>query len=194
MPNTASLIATILLALGAGSGSLADEPVNSDRPPNVVIILADDQGYGDLGCYGVPTVAKLAGAELPRHQIDGLHIWPLISGQPGAKSPHEAFYFYWNQDLQALRSGRWKLHFPHSYITLAGAPPGNDGKPSRYQEGRTPLALFDLQDDPGEGKNVAEQHPEVVRRLEQLAEKARDHLGDAAIKRTGKSVRPAGRE
>jgi arylsulfatase A len=142
----------------------------------------------------LPTVAKVAGAELPRHKIDGLDIWPLISGQPGAKCPHEAFYFYWNQDLQAIRSGRWKLHFPHSYISLAGKPAGKDGQPAPYKQAQTPLALFDLEADPGESKNVADQHPEIVQRLEQLADKARDDLGDAATKRTGEGVRPAGRE
>jgi arylsulfatase A-like enzyme len=142
----------------------------------------------------LPTVAKLAGAELPRHKVDGLDIWPLIVGQPGVKSPHEAFYFYWNQDLQAIRSGRWKLHFPHSYITLADEAAGKDGQPSSYKQAKTPLALFDLQDDPGESKNLADQHPEIVRRLEQLAEKARDDLGDAATKRVGKGIRPSGRE
>jgi arylsulfatase A-like enzyme len=142
----------------------------------------------------LPTVAKLADAELPRHKIDGLDIWPLIVGQPGAKSPHEAFYLYWNQDLQAIRSGRWKLHFPHSYITLAGEAAGKDGQPGPYKQAKTPLALFDLEDDPGESKNLADQHPEVVRLLEQLAEKARDDLGDAATKRVGKGVRLAGRE
>jgi arylsulfatase A-like enzyme len=139
----------------------------------------------------LPTVAKLAGAELPRNKIDGLDMWPLMSDRPGAKSPHEAFYFYWNQDLQAIRSARWKLHFPHSYISLAGKP-GKDGQPAPYKQAQTPLALFDLEDDPGENKDLADQHPEIVRRLEQLAEKARDDLGDAATKRAGKGVRPPG--
>ncbi len=74
----------------------------------------------------LPTLAQLIGAQAPSDRIiDGLDIWPLISGAPGAKSPHEAFYFYWGPELQAVRSGRWKLHFPHAYRSLAG--PGGHG-------------------------------------------------------------------
>jgi arylsulfatase A-like enzyme len=142
----------------------------------------------------LPTVAKLAGAELPKHPIDGLDIWPLMSGKPGAKSPHEALYFYWQHHLQAVRSGRWKLHFPHKFDTLAGKPGGKDGKPAEYTEQKTALALYDLESDVGETKNVADQHPDVVRRLEALAEKAREELGDSATDRKGKGVRPPGRE
>jgi arylsulfatase A len=42
----------------------------------------------------LPTIAKLAGAKLPAHRIDGKDIWPLMTGVPGAKSPHEAFLYY----------------------------------------------------------------------------------------------------
>jgi arylsulfatase A-like enzyme len=141
----------------------------------------------------LPTLAKLAGAELPRHPIDGLDIWPLVSGQPGARSPHEAYYFYWDRHLQAVRSGPWKLHFPHPYRTLAGKPGGKDGKPAPYGQSETGLALFDLEKDVGETTNVADQHPEVVERLKRLADKAREDLGDSAMKQEGKGVRPPGR-
>jgi arylsulfatase A-like enzyme len=142
----------------------------------------------------LPTIAKLAGAELPKHPIDGLDIWPLLAGKPDAKCPHEALYFYWDRYLQAVRSGRWKLHFPHDYPTLAGKPDGKDGKPGRYIGAVTPLALYDLENDVGETTNVARQHPDVVKRLNALAEKARADLGDAAIRQSGKGVRPAGIE
>ena len=140
-----------------------------------------------------PTLAKLSGAPLPKHKIDGLDIWPLISGQPNAKSPHEALYFYWGQDLHAVRSGPWKLHFPHGYGSLAGKPGGSGGKPVRLEQQRTELALYNLESDAGEATNVADRHPEVVKRLEALAEKARADLGDKAMKREGTGVRQAGK-
>ena len=141
----------------------------------------------------LPTVAKLAGAELPKHKIDGLDIWPLISGATDARNPHDAYFFYWDRHLQAVRSGKWKMHLPHNYRTLAGKPGGKDGKPAAYSQNETPLALYDLEKDPGETTNLADKHPDVVKRLKELAEKAREDLGDSAAKKEGKGVRPPGR-
>jgi arylsulfatase A len=117
----------------------------------------------------LPTVAGLIGARLPAHPIDGKDIWPLIAGQPGAKSPHDALYFYWGNQLQAIRAGRWKLHLPHSYRTLAGRSGGAGGRPSDYFQARTSYALFNLEEDMGELRNIADEHPDIVERLKTAA-------------------------
>jgi arylsulfatase A len=140
----------------------------------------------------LPTIAHLAGAKLPDHPIDGRNIWPLVAGEPGAVSPHEAYYFYWGEHLDAVRMGRWKLHYPHPYPTLGGRPGGAGGKPIAYQQGRIGLALFDLEQDPGETTDVAARHPEVVAAINKLADRARAELGDSATKQKGSGVRPAG--
>jgi arylsulfatase A len=126
----------------------------------------------------VPTVARLTGAKLPELPLDGKDIWPLLASQPGAKSPQEAYYFYWNRQLQAVRSGRWKLHLPHNYRTMGEGPVGANGQPAPYHEGKTGLALYDLEADAGEKMDVAAQHPNVVQRLQALADRMRADLGD----------------
>lgn len=141
----------------------------------------------------LPTFAALAGAALPEHRIDGKDVWPLLAGTKDARSPHEAYYFYWGQNLEAVRSGRWKLHFPHPYRSMTGQTPGRDGKPGPYAQARTPRALYDLEADPGETTDVAAKHPVEVRRLEALADGMRADLGDAARKVKGKGVREPGR-
>ena len=141
----------------------------------------------------LPTIAGLVGAKLPDHTIDGKDIWPLMSARPGAKGPHEALFFYWGRHLQAVRSGKWKLHFPHAYRTMAGRPGGTDGKPARYSQGKTELALYDLRADIAEKTNLADKHPDVVARLKGLADKARKELGDSATKQRGTGLREPGR-
>jgi arylsulfatase A len=141
----------------------------------------------------LPTFAKLAGGQAPQDRIiDGRDIWPLLSGEMGAKSPHEAFYYYWDYGLEAIRSGNWKLHFPHAYRSLDG-PPGKDGQPRPYKDLKTELALYDLATDVGEMTNVDAEHPDIVARLQALGERARDDLGDSLTGRTGKNRRPAGK-
>ncbi|HJT35157.1 MAG TPA: sulfatase [Pirellulales bacterium] len=140
----------------------------------------------------LPTLAELAGASLPDDRtIDGRDIWPLMSGEPGAKSPHDALFFYWGGELQAVRSGRWKLHFPHVYRSLTQGG-GRGGIPAKYEQRRIELSLFDLEADPGESQDVAAEHSDVVNRLQALADRARDDLGDTATGQKGRNIRPAG--
>lgn len=62
-PTLLSILAVIL------AQSLSSETRAADRPPNILIILTDDVGYGDIGCYGAtkvktPNVDKLAAGGL----------------------------------------------------------------------------------------------------------------------------------
>lgn len=138
----------------------------------------------------LPTLASLAGAALPSQKIDGLDISELLFND-SAKSPREEFWYYWGDGLHAVRSGKWKLHFPHNYVHVD--EPGQDGKPGKLSQPKTELALYDLDNDVSEVTNVAPEHPEIVTRLTAVAETARDDLGDSLQKRTGKNLRPAGR-
>jgi arylsulfatase len=161
----------------------------------------------------LPTLCKLSGAELPKRPIDGKDVGPVLFGESGAKCPHDAYFFYAGDELHAVRSGKWKLHLPHEYLTVNG-PPGTDGKPANhgrqkpeamavsglrgiasrhgYKVEKLPLSLFDLENDIGESKSVADAHPEVVKRLLGYAEAARAELGDSLTGAKGKGVRPCG--
>jgi len=161
----------------------------------------------------LPTVARLIGAALPEAKIDGIDVWPLFSGE-APKSPRDTFLCYSGDELQAVRRGRWKLHFAHDYLTTA-AEPGRAGKPSNwgkmqpksitesgirgiasrhgYRVERFEKSLFDLTADPGETTNVAADHAEIVADLEALAESARKDLGDSLTQRSGTGLRPAGK-
>ena len=129
----------------------------------------------------MPTLARLADTEPPTDRIiDGKDIRPLMTGKKGAKSPHEAFYYYRMVQLQAVRSGKWKIHLPFKIIK----------RNQKKAASNAPLKLYDLEADIGETNNVADRHPDVVKRLLALAEKARNDLGD--VDRKGKNQRPAG--
>jgi arylsulfatase len=162
----------------------------------------------------LPTLANLIGAPLPKRAIDGLDILPIFEGKPDVRTPHEALYFYAGEELQAVRSGDWKLHFAHDYLTPAG-PPRSDGKPANFENMKpesmdvsgirgiasrhgykvvpATAALYDLRTDPGETQDVSAGHPDIVRRLQAFAEKARADLGDTLTGRKGTGVRPPGR-
>jgi arylsulfatase A len=139
----------------------------------------------------LPTIARLIGAELPARPIDGIDIGPLLRGEPQTGSPRGALYFYWLTRLDAVRSGKWKLHLPHDYMTPD--PPGADATPGPMVKKTIGLSLFDLENDPGESMNVADQNPKVVADLMKHVAAARNDLGDSATDTKGHNVRDPGR-
>jgi arylsulfatase len=124
----------------------------------------------------LPTFAKLAGARVPADRtIDGKDIWALMT-DPKAKTPYKEFFYYFERQLGAVRSGNWKLVLERK-------------RGSR----RIAAGLYNLGEDIGEQNDVSAQHPEIVRRLTALADKIREDIGDSVTGTTGKNVRPPGR-
>jgi len=137
----------------------------------------------------LPTVAGIAGAQPPQDRIiDGKDILPLMT-KPGAPSPHDAFFYYYGQKLEAVRSANWKLVFPRT--AMDDTP--YERKQGAAKEALLPEALYDLAADVGETKDLIGPHPEVAERLRALAERMREDIGDSATNQKGKNRRPVGR-
>jgi arylsulfatase A len=114
----------------------------------------------------LPTFVKLAGGNPPADRtLDGGDIWPILAGEPAAKSPHDVFFYYRGLKLQAVRSGSWKLHLAKT-------------------------ELYNLETDIGETTNLAAANPEEVTRLRELANQMEDDLGLDGI---GPGCRPLGK-
>ncbi|TAE41566.1 MAG: arylsulfatase [Runella slithyformis] len=140
-----------------------------------------------------PTIAQICQATLPTQKIDGVDITPILKGNLQA-SPRKYFYYYHRRNnLEAVRRDNWKLVLPHEGRSYEGQTPGRDGMGGLAPENHPyPLALFDLNRDPGERYDVQAIYPDIVAELQQVAETARQDLGDDITNRTGKNVRLAG--
>jgi arylsulfatase A-like enzyme len=113
----------------------------------------------------LPTVVALAGAPGPKEPIDGHDLRCLLLGPAEVTdSPYDAtgFVYYQGAQLQAVRAGPWKLY-------LTSNPP----------------TLYDVRSDVGEQREVAAEHPEVVARLQALAARAVETLGDGEHRGSG---------
>lgn len=102
----------------------------------------------------LPTFAKLSGASIPKDRvIDGMDIWSTLIGK--SESPHDSFFYHKGKDLNAIRSGSWKLHVNVN----------------------NPIALYDLENDIAESKNILEYNQEIVLSLLKKIELFKDEIG-----------------
>jgi arylsulfatase A len=119
----------------------------------------------------LPTFSRYAGSTpLAVPVIDGHDVSPLIEGETGATTPYEAFFYYGIKDhnLEAVRSGKWKLHL------IRGG-------------------LYDLAQDPEETTDCSADNPDVVATLNEYADKCRIELGDAHTNSAGCGCRTPGK-
>ena len=99
----------------------------------------------------LPTLADIAGARAPAG-LDGVSMAQALRGRSQATHPYLYWEFHERGFQQAVRNGRWKA--------------------VRLEPG-TPLELYDLVADPGEARNVASAHPDIVGQIETYLKTAR---------------------
>lgn len=147
-----------------------------------------------MGIDVLPTLSEITGSKPPKNIIDGKSVWTVLTGE-SKESPQEAYFFYYQvNELYGVRHGKWKLYFPHSYRTMEGQEPGRDGQPGEYRMVNLgKIELYDLVDDPSETQDVADAHPEVVAKIQLLANAMRHRLGDSLLDMEGAETREPGR-
>ena len=99
------------------------------------------------------TVCDIIGAK-PDYKIDGISYYPTLIGEQ--QEQHE--FLYWEfpaaTGQQAIRMNQWK------------------GFKKQLFKGPAELELYNLDDDPKELNNLANQHPEIVEKMELLMQSA----------------------
>ncbi|MCA9079715.1 MAG: sulfatase [Planctomycetaceae bacterium] len=116
-----------------------------------------------------PTFAALAGAKVPdQPPRDGRNITAVLQGKTQEELRERPVYYYFGEQLQAVRLGDWKLYLPLQ---------------ERVQNARGTTqtfagALYNLRTDVAEEENVLDEHPDVVIQITKHADAARGDLGD----------------
>ncbi len=139
----------------------------------------------------LPTLVDFCKAKMPVKKIDGVDISKVLLGD-NATNPRDIFVYYYDiNNLKAIRNQEWKLVFPCTSQTYG--PPatiGRDGYPGKYSSDSVHLGLYNLLTDPGEGRDVKDQYPEIVKELTSIADEYREKLGDGFNNEVGSEVRP----
>jgi len=113
------------------------------------------------------TSIVLAGGEVPSDRvIDGMDISAALEG---GDSPRDHMFYYRGTQLMAVRLGPWKAHFKIQ---------GSYGTEPRQLQVQDPPLLYQLEHDPSEQHNVAQEHPDVIERIRELVER---HQADLTV-------------
>lgn len=92
----------------------------------------------------LPTIADIIKTPLSGNKIDGINIIALLKGEKDANPRRIFYYYYGNNQLEAVQKDGWKLVFPHKHRTYEENVPGKDGLPGKLTTKVTPLGLYIL--------------------------------------------------
>ena len=120
-----------------------------------------------------PTISDLVGVDLPTDRVyDGISLTPLMDGKRLERNSEEPFFYYNSENLQAVKKGKWKLHFPR---TKAQAPFWDKG--NEFFKISKPV-LYNIEVDINERNDVADLYPNVVAELSTLRSQMQTKLGE----------------
>jgi len=178
------------------------EPTIAWWPGKVPAGASTDVVTGNIDI--LPTFVALAGGAIPAdNKIDGVDITPILLGKATQTTREAQYYFSTNNlALEAVRSGPWKLTLVakasvkqpkqvKSKTKNAGANAGANANANAARNSKFVPLLYNLDDDIGESRDVAAAHPEIVKRLQALADAMDKDLGNR--EEAGPGVRVAGR-
>jgi arylsulfatase A len=173
--------------LRGGKGSTWEggmrEPTLAVWPGHIPAGRATDAVAGEIDL--LPTFVKLAGGTVPKDkQIDGADLSEILFGKSDI-SLREAHFYYRQFNLEAVRSGQWKLALKPQPFSM-----GFEENSTQFGVHEPGLRLYNLKTDVGETTDVAAKYPEVVKKLKELADKEAASLCDGSAK--GPGVRPPG--
>jgi arylsulfatase A-like enzyme len=162
----------LLLAVSAFAADLPGRP-------NILFILADDIGYGDLSCQGArhartPNLDRLAAqacrftnAHSSGQCTDSVNVLPALLGQSARGREHFVAHVGGIRGPFALVSGDWK------YITPGGGGYGKAAKGEAKGKAASEPQLYNLASDLAEEKNLAPSQPEKLKAMQDRLAKIR---------------------
>ena len=129
----------------------------------------------------LPTLAHACGLDASTiskgsPKLDGVNVWDMLIGKDAEHPRNDLLYWNGWAVPQAIRVGDWKLYLDR----VKGVPGANTGP-----------ALFNLAEDPGEKKNLSEQHPGRIKEMKELAVKQLEEIEENAMPMGG---RPDGKK
>ncbi|HUQ95777.1 MAG TPA: sulfatase [Bryobacteraceae bacterium] len=114
----------------------------------------------------LPTLGRVAGSPVPEASVDGVDIWPMLTGdQPYITREPLLFFDCW--ELQCVRWGPWKLHLSR-YNSVAWT---QDPVGGRYNLPLPRPELYNVDEDPGESYDRAPERAELIADLKTQVER-----------------------